>query len=92
MRPPQQSSFVRQRSPVLWQPLTGWQMVTPVSAYGAQSRLQHVLHPLQTVPSIPPLQNEGPLGAAPHVPRVLPCATLHVPLQQSALVLQTSPG
>ena len=40
----------------MWQPLAGWQTFTPVTPYGAQSRLQHPLQSPHTVPSTPPLQ------------------------------------
>ena len=58
---PQQSASVRQRSPVTWHPLAGWQTRTPVGPNGAQSALQQlpphamtpasVTTPPQTVPS-----------------------------------------
>jgi hypothetical protein len=37
---PQQSPSWMQRSPTTWQPLTGWQMSTPVGPHGAHARLQ----------------------------------------------------
>jgi hypothetical protein len=51
--PPQQSLSFRQRSPSTWQPLAGWQMLTPVRN-GAHTRLQQPVQLLQTVPSTPP--------------------------------------
>jgi hypothetical protein len=88
---PQQSLVSLHTSPSTWQPLAGWQMDTPVGPYGAQSRLQQSLQAPQTVPSIPSLQNVGPLGAAPHVPTVLPDAIVHVPEQQSLSLAHKSP-
>ena len=38
---PQQSPSAVQRSPTTWQPLAGWQMLTPVGPQGAHERLQH---------------------------------------------------
>jgi hypothetical protein len=38
---PQQSESVVQRSPTTWQPLAGWQTLTPVGPQGAHERLQH---------------------------------------------------
>ena len=88
--PPQQSSPVRQRSPLTWQPFAGWQMSTPVSAYGAQSRLQHDPHELHTVPSTPPLQFVAPAGGGAQVPTVAPLAMVHTLLQHCDPVEQTS--
>ena len=88
---PQQSLSLRHKSPSMWQPVAGWQIFTPVAPYGAQRRLQQLLHSSQTVPSTPPLQNDGPAGGAPHVPTVAPAAILHTPPQQSFAREQMSP-
>ena len=88
---PQQSLVSRQRSPLTWQPLAGWQMCTPVRPYGAQRRLQHSPHPPQSVPSWPPLQFVEPEGGAEQVPTVLPDAIVHVAEQQSEPLEQRSP-
>jgi hypothetical protein len=75
----------------MWQPFAGWQTFTPVTPNGAQRRLQQLPQSVHTVPSTPPLQNDGPLGGAPHVPIIAPLAMVHVPPQQSAAFEQTSP-
>jgi hypothetical protein len=59
--------------------------------YGAQSRLQQSPQPLQTFPSMPPLQKLAPAGGAPQVPSVDPCAIVHTPPQQSGPCVQVSP-
>jgi hypothetical protein len=38
--PPQQSLSFVQRSPIVWQPVAGWQTRTPVGPHGAHERLQ----------------------------------------------------
>jgi hypothetical protein len=90
---PQQSLSCVHTSPVAWQPLAGWQIGTPVGAYGAQSPLQQfapqVNGALHTVPSVP--EHVAPVGNDEHVPRVAPVAMLHVPLQQSDAPVHTSP-
>ena len=48
---PQQSSSVRQVSPSTWQPVAGWQTVTPVGPHGAHNRLQQL--PPQLAPPSP---------------------------------------
>src|SRR5690349_25162147 len=73
--PPQQSLSLRQRSPVTWQPLAGWQMLMPLGP-GAQRRLQQPLQPSQTIPSTPP-QKLGPSGGAAQVPTFAPDAFTH---------------
>jgi hypothetical protein len=88
---PQQSLVLRQRSPFTWQPLAGWQTFTPVGPYGAQSRLQHPLQASQSVPSTPALQYVAPVGGAPHLPSVAPCAMTQMPLQQEGESAQESP-
>jgi hypothetical protein len=88
--PPQQSLFFRQRSPVTWQPLAGWQMFRPLGP-GAQRRLQHSLHPLHTMPSTP-LQKLGPSGGSAQIPRVAPSDFTHSAVQQSWSRAQASPG
>jgi len=65
---PQQSLSWRQISPSTRQPLAGWQTLTPLGAYGAQSRLQQPLHALHTVPSTPSEQNVAPDGGGAQVP------------------------
>ena len=87
--PPQQSAFLRHRSPVTWQPLAGWQIFTPVGPKGAHKRLQQSPQPPHTTPSTP-VQNAGPEGCASHVPRVLPVAIVQLPVQQSWLREHTS--
>jgi hypothetical protein len=88
--PPQQSASLRQRSPLTWQPLAGWQTFTPVGPYGAQRRLQQPLQASQTVPSTPSEQYVEPLGVA-QVPSVAPAAMLQIPPQQSLGFEQASP-
>jgi hypothetical protein len=105
--PPQQSWSFVQRSPIVWQPVAGWQTSTPVGPHGAQLRLQHPpphwgtpLSKKTTPPSpaLPPQRTPSgiwqlaePLGGGPHVPSVCPDATLQVPVQQSLAVWQASP-
>jgi hypothetical protein len=52
---PQQSAFVRHKSPSTRHPCAGWHMLTPLGPYGAQSRLQQLpqLPPGQMLPSTP---------------------------------------
>jgi hypothetical protein len=88
---PQQSLSCRQRSPSMWQPFAGWQILTPVLRYGAHNRLQQSVQAPHTMPSTPPLQKDDPVGGLPHVPSVAPLAMLHVPLQHAFPVVQTSP-
>src|SRR5258708_33105368 len=88
---PQQSLVWRQRSPSMWHQLARGHTLTPVEPSGAQTRLQQSRHDPQTVPSTPPLQNDGPVGAAAQVPRVAPWTIVQTPPQQSADVEQTSP-
>src|SRR5262245_24201024 len=66
-------------------------MNTPVSAYGAQRRLQHCPQPLQNVPSTAPLQRVPPGFGTSHVPSVAPAAMLQIPPQQSPPCTQASP-
>src|SRR5260370_22319840 len=89
---PQQSLVPWQRSPSMWQPLARWQTFTPVGPYGAQSRLQQLLQPSHTVPSTPPLQYDGPVGAAPHAPTVAPSGTTQKPPQHWVDEAQASPA
>ena len=89
--PPQQSSLRRHRSPVTWQPLAGWQILTPVGPNGAHSRLQQSPQLPQVMPSTPP-QNDGPVGGPSQVPTFLPVAIVHEPVQQSLSRAHTSPG
>lgn len=92
---PQQSLSCWQSSPVGWQPLGGWQMFTPVAAYGSHERLQHgfVLHAPpgpHTVPAV--VQPPAPAAAAtPHVPSVAPAVFVQTPPQQSRSPEHASP-
>ena len=79
--PPQQSASFRQRSPVTWQPLAGWQIARPLGP-GAQTRLQQSLQPPHTSPSTPP-QRLGPEGGCAQTPTLAPEALVQVALQQS---------
>jgi hypothetical protein len=88
---PQQSFVSRQRSPFTWQPVAGWQIITPVGPYGAQSRLQQPLQSPHRVPSTPSLQYVAPDGGAPQVPRTLPGAIVQIAEQQSVPAEHTSP-
>lgn len=76
----------------MWQPLARWQTETPVVPYGAQTRLQQSLHPVQTVPSTPPLQRVLPGIGVSHFPSVAPAATLQTPPQQSRGFEHASPS
>lgn len=75
----------------MWQPLAGWQMKTPVSAYGTQSRLQQVPQPLQNEPSTAPLHRVAPGLGTLHVPSVAPAAMSQMPPQQSLPRTHASP-
>src|SRR5262249_9821338 len=66
-------------------------MKTPVGAYGAQSLLQHVPHPLQNDPSTAPRHGVLPGAGTSQVPSVAPAAMLQMPPQQSTPRTQTSP-
>jgi hypothetical protein len=66
-------------------------MVTPLGPNGAQSRLQHWLQPLHTMPSTPP-QKLGPVGGVRHTPTAAPLALTHSAVQHSSLREQMSPG
>jgi len=74
-----------------WQPLAGWQTLTPVGPYGAQRRLQQPLQASHTVPSTPSEQYVAPLGGFAHVPSVLPAGMVQIPPQQSFGFEQASP-
>jgi hypothetical protein len=87
---PQQSLSVRHKPPLGWQPLAGWQTDTPVSPYGAHSRLQQLPQPLQTVPSTPPEQLLAPVAGSAQMP-MPPLAAVQLPEQQSPARLHTSP-
>jgi hypothetical protein len=89
---PQQSESLTQRSPSMWQPSAGWQTLTLYGPYGAQSRLQQSPQPLQTFPSMPPLQKLAPAGGAPHVPSDWPWAMVQTPPQQSGPCVHVSPS
>ena len=78
-----------------WQPLGGWQIETPVGAYGSHERLQQgfELHgPVgpHTDPAVvhPPAPDAA---AVPHVPSVAPAALVQSPPQQSRSPEQASP-
>ena len=88
---PQQSLDLRQRSPLTWHPLAGWQIFTPVVGCGAQRRLQQPLQASQAVPSTPSLQYVAPDGGGAHLPTVAPAGTSQIPPQQSTALEQTSP-
>lgn len=93
--PPQQSPSALQISPVARHPDSGWQIETPVGAYGAHSRLQQSPPHgpetgVQTVPADRQLFVPPGLGCVPHVPTSLPAAMLHVPLQHSPFDEQMS--
>jgi len=70
--------------------LAGWQIFTPVGAYGAHRRLQQSLQSPHTVP-LTPWQKAAPSGIAPHVPSTEPAAIVHVALQHSLAEEHTSP-
>ena len=88
---PQQSLSRTHKSPSMWQPLAGWQMKTPVRAYGRHRRLQHCPQPLQNDPSTDPLQRVDPGAGTPQVPSVAPAAIVQTPPQQSPPCTQASP-
>lgn len=66
-------------------------MNTPVSAYGAQSLLQHSPQPVHRVPSTPPEQLVAPVGGTAHVPFSCPGAIVQMPEQHVDPVSHTSP-
>ena len=80
--PPQQSVFLRHKSPVTWQPLAGWQILVPLGPKGAHSRLQQSPQPPHTTPSTPE-QKVEPVGGELQVPNVLPTAMVQPAVQQS---------
>ena len=80
--PPQQSLFLRHRLPVTWQPLAGWQILTPDGPNGAHRRLQQSPQLPHTTPSTPE-QKLAPEGGTSHVPSLFPAAIVHPPVQQS---------
>src|SRR5260221_7967897 len=88
--PPQQSLSVKQRSPVTWQPLAGWQIGMPAGP-GAHKRLQQSPQPVQSTPSTL-VQYEGPAGGGAQVPTVFPVAIVQSAAQQSLSCAQLSPG
>jgi hypothetical protein len=104
---PQQSWSLVHRSPMVWQPVAGWQTSTPVGPHGAHERLQQPPPHEGTPPSrmtVPPSldvpaqrtpsgiwQFAGPVGGGPQVPSVWPIATLQMPPQQSAPEWHASP-
>jgi hypothetical protein len=104
---PQQSPSFVHVSPTTWQPLAGRQTSTPVGPYGAQRRLQQsppqegtspsaiavppsAVDPAHSIPSTAP-QLLVPVASGAQSPRNAFDATLHVPLQQSALTVHVSP-
>jgi hypothetical protein len=73
------------------QPLAGWQIFTPDSANGAQTRLQQLVQPSQVIPSC--TQPPAPVVAISlHVPMLAPLAIEQRPVQQSVERTQASPG
>jgi hypothetical protein len=88
--PPQQSLFLRQRSPRTWQPDAGWQIVPPEVPKGAQNELQQrgeVLQPSHTSPS-----TLHEVVSVAQVPALAPAAMLQTPVQHSLSWRQMSPG
>lgn len=79
--PPQQACVLSQKSPVIRQPLAGWQAVTPAPR-SLQMRVQQLDAPAQGAPSWlqPPLggrQRPGVIGL------VCVAGAVHMPEQQS---------
>src|SRR5206468_3319093 len=94
---PQQSLLLTQRSPMILQPVSCWQMPTPEIGSGAHERLQHpapvhVPSGEQTSPAglqLPPT-TVTPVRLL-HRPKVAPAAFLQTPPQHCASAMQTSP-
>jgi hypothetical protein len=80
--PPQQSLFFWQVAFVMRQPLAGWQILTPVAAYGAHWRLQQFVQSVHTTPSWMQLP-APPTGSFWHVPAVWPWGITQFAVQQS---------
>jgi hypothetical protein len=85
---PQQSESLKQVSPWMRQPPASWQTEALV-AVGAQTRLQQVVQPGQTSPSMEQLPV---VAMAAQVPAVLPDGIEQLPLQHSVPEKQTSPS
>ncbi len=88
---PQHSLSLVHVSPSTWQPVAGWQTLTPVGPHGAHKRLQQL-------PPHPPSMNDCATHSWPstavqlppnvgkaHVPTLAPLGMVQVPLQQSTL-------
>ena len=94
---PQQSLSVAQVSPSTWQPVAGWQMLTPVGPHGAHRRLQQLPPQPPSVAgesqSMPSAAEQFPVNPnCPHVPMLAPAGMVQPPVQQSPFEWQASPG
>jgi hypothetical protein len=77
-----------------WQPVAGWQTLTPVGPQGAHARLQQLPPhtPEAGVQSWPSTAPQFPPAIVPlHVPTPPPAGTVHWPLQQLEPNWQMSP-
>jgi hypothetical protein len=91
---PQQSVVVWQRSPMRWQPDSGWQTPIPDAGAGAHERLQQfapVHVPLGEQISPAGRHPPGAPPAAAQIPTAAPAALLHRPPQHCASLEQMSP-